>query len=131
MLSFQVSVAVHGSVDGLYAPRCLLGLLEGDVNPKGVRLPVRTFPVADGDFLDVAVLPEELGFPQRLKQLVFSNGRRQSGDVHEVLLYDANTNQISAVLLLSLSLLGLFLSLLLGSLPLALLDVRAKLGYFF
>lgn len=127
-LCLEDTAVVDGAVDGLYATLCLLLRLERDVDTKGLVLAVGAFPVADGDLLDVAILAEEFGLSERLEKLVFAYAVRQPRDVHQVLLYDADANEVLSVLLLGLAFLCFLLPLLLCPLLLVLLDVGLELG---
>lgn len=91
-------------------------------------LSVRTFPVADGDFLYVSVLTEKLGLPQCLQQLIFPDSRCQPSDVNQVFLHDPYANEILPVLLFGFAFLDFLMSLLLCSLFLVLLNIGTKFG---
>jgi hypothetical protein len=128
-LSAQDTVAVQRPVHGSNAAVGLLGPLKGDIDAERRVLALATLAVGDGDLLDVSVLAEELGLSQRLGQLVLANRGRQAGHINQVLLNDSNADEVLSVLLLDLSLLRFFLSLLLRSLLLVLRYVGAELGF--
>lgn len=128
MLGFEITIPIRGPMNSLYTPRGLFWLLEGDVDSQRLGLTIRALPIADRNLLDISVLAKKLGFTQRLEQFVFPNRGRQPRDVDEVLLDDAHSDEVPAVLLFRLALLSLFLALLLGTSFLVLLDVCAELG---
>jgi hypothetical protein len=90
-------------------------------------LAVRAFAIANRNLLDVAILAEELRPAQGLQQFVLPHSRCETCHVNEVLLDDADANQILAIVFLSFAFLYLFLSLFRCSPFLILLYVRSEL----
>ena len=124
----QDSFAVHGAVDRLDAFGRVLLPLECHIDTERLVLAVRAFPIANRDFLDVAVLTKKFGATQRSKQFVFSNRWSQTCHINKVLLHDSYTDEVLAILFLRLALLNFLLPLFSCSLLLIFLDVGPKLG---
>lgn len=110
-LSLQCSITILGTVDGLNAALGIFLPLESYINPEGLVLPVLILPVTNRNLLDVAVLPKELRLPESFQKLVLSYGGGQSGDVDEVLLNDANADEVLTRIFLNVAFLDFFLAL--------------------
>lgn len=127
-MSSQNPVAILRAIDCLNAPGSILLLLESDVNPKGLVVPVLALPIADGYLLNIAVLSEKLGTPECLEQLVLAYRRRQPGYVDQVFLNDSDADQVLPILLFGFAFLGFLVALLGGTSLLVLLNIRSELG---
>ncbi len=89
---------------------------------------VLALPIANRNFLDRAILSEELGFTESFEEFFFADVGCQTCHINEVFLNDSDTDQVLSVFLFNLALLEFFLSLFLCPFLLILLDVCSELG---
>lgn len=115
-LGLESPFAILGPVDGLDAALSIFLLLESHIYSERLVLPILILPVANRNLLDVAILPKKLRLPESFQELILSYGGGQTGDVDEVLLDNANADEVLARVLFRIAFLDLLLTLEFGAL---------------
>lgn len=127
-LGLENPITVLRAVDCLYTALSILFLLKSDVDSERLVQTLLILPVRNRNLLDVAVLPEELLFAKSAQQLVLPHCWCKTCHVNEVLLDNADADEVLARIFLRFASLYLSLALYLGTFLLLLLEVGTELG---